>query len=117
MGAARTSARRYALFTLVGIAGEDDLDAPDLGASINPGGDGASQANAATPPAGPRANGHAPGVGIALAGPGRRPRMARGIADPPILPPNQSVALRERLIAELDGLQTADDAASWAHRS
>src|ERR1700756_3692949 len=33
MGAALTYARRYALFTLVGIAGEDDLDAPDL---INP---------------------------------------------------------------------------------
>ena len=31
MGAALTYARRYALFTLVGIAGEDDLDAPDAG--------------------------------------------------------------------------------------
>ena len=30
MGAALTYARRYALFTLVGIAGEDDLDAPEL---------------------------------------------------------------------------------------
>src|SRR5947207_7227558 len=30
MGAALTYARRYALFTLVGLAGEDDLDAPDL---------------------------------------------------------------------------------------
>src|SRR5690349_6016284 len=30
MGAALTYARRYALFTLVGIAGEDDFDAPDL---------------------------------------------------------------------------------------
>jgi hypothetical protein len=30
IGAALTYARRYALFTLVGIAGEDDLDAPDL---------------------------------------------------------------------------------------
>src|SRR5689334_13993361 len=36
MGAALTYARRYALFTLVGIAGEDDLDAPDLGAAPNP---------------------------------------------------------------------------------
>src|SRR3954466_10306071 len=36
MGAALTYARRYALFTLVGIAGEDDLDAPDLGASPAP---------------------------------------------------------------------------------
>ena len=30
MGAALTYARRYGLFTLVGIAGEDDLEAPDL---------------------------------------------------------------------------------------
>src|SRR6202047_2349637 len=30
MGAALTYARRYALFTMVGIAGEDDLDAPEV---------------------------------------------------------------------------------------
>jgi hypothetical protein len=30
LGAALTYARRYSFFTLVGIAGEDDLDAPDL---------------------------------------------------------------------------------------
>ena len=35
MGAALTYARRYALFTLVGIAGEDDLDAPDLNAKVD----------------------------------------------------------------------------------
>src|SRR5215212_7158117 len=33
MGAALTYARRYGLFTLVGLAGEDDLDAPDLGST------------------------------------------------------------------------------------
>src|SRR5215813_2785883 len=37
MGAALTYARRYALFTLVGIAGEDDLDAPDICAPAAPG--------------------------------------------------------------------------------
>jgi ERF superfamily len=36
MGAALTYARRYALFTLVGIAGEDDLDAPNLNAPAAP---------------------------------------------------------------------------------
>src|SRR5208337_1002868 len=36
MGAALTYARRYALFTLVGIAGEDDLDAPDLNVKVGP---------------------------------------------------------------------------------
>src|SRR5205814_6723760 len=46
MGAALTYARRYALFTLVGIAGEDDLDAPDLNggqqAQASPGENGKS---------------------------------------------------------------------------
>jgi hypothetical protein len=36
MGAALTYARRYALFALVGIAAEDDLDAPDLLAEPSP---------------------------------------------------------------------------------
>ena len=67
MGAALTYARRYALFTLVGIAGEDDLDAPDLGASIDTGAGPASKANAgrSTPPGGRPANGHALDVGTA----------------------------------------------------
>src|SRR5271168_3788848 len=34
MGASLTYARRYALFTLVGIAGEDDLDAPEIGVGV-----------------------------------------------------------------------------------
>src|SRR6516165_9678726 len=50
MGAALTYARRYALFTLVGIAGEDDLDAPDL---CYPGG----ASSTATPPARGAGNG------------------------------------------------------------
>src|ERR1700761_3829379 len=36
LGTALTYARRYALFTLVGIAGEDDLDAPELSSSAAP---------------------------------------------------------------------------------
>src|SRR5437899_9392454 len=40
MGAALTYARRYALFTLVGIAGEDDLDASDICAPAPPTGGG-----------------------------------------------------------------------------
>ena len=35
MGAALTYARRYAVFSFVGIAGEDDLDAPDLHAATS----------------------------------------------------------------------------------
>src|SRR5437868_7136576 len=45
MGAALTYARRYSLFTLVGIAGEDDLDAPDLDGALphSAGSDGLQQ--------------------------------------------------------------------------
>ena len=61
MGAALTYARRYALFTLVGIAGEDDLDAPDLGAPPMPAAelpgppDHGKQANRQATPTRPRA--------------------------------------------------------------
>src|SRR5712671_6679024 len=61
MGAALTYARRYALFTLVGIAGEDDLDAPDLDLQrVDPGPkngppikDSASNGHSVPPPAKP----------------------------------------------------------------
>jgi ERF superfamily len=54
MGAALTYARRYALFTLVGIAGEDDLEAPDLNdeAKVSPGPDQLSTPRAAASPTG-----------------------------------------------------------------
>src|ERR1700680_4521376 len=54
MGAALTYARRYALFTLVGIAGEDDLDAPDLLADPAPTLD---DTNPSVPTSGKRPNG------------------------------------------------------------
>ena len=53
MGAALTYARRYALFTLVGIAGEDDLDAPDLNLKAEPvsaKADGQASRGASAPP-------------------------------------------------------------------
>src|SRR3989440_7921034 len=49
MGAALTYARRYALFTMVGIAGEDDLDAPDV-INDQPSGDKAVDSGPATNP-------------------------------------------------------------------
>ncbi len=110
MGAALTYARRYALFTLVGIAGEDDLDAPDL--------ETASRAAADQPPEpnGHKPNGHVFAAGLPALGTvrGRKP-LARPAK--PVLAADQSAALRERLVAELDGLQSAEEAASWAHRS
>jgi hypothetical protein len=60
-GAALTYARRYALFTLVGIAGEDDFDAPDLnlkaGASAKEGDSNQGEAAQATIPRADRAPG------------------------------------------------------------
>src|SRR6478672_9627117 len=56
--AALTYARRYALFTLVGIAGEDDLDAPGLPSLVS---DGHVNPNGGAPPNGHhtgKVNGH-----------------------------------------------------------
>ena len=108
MGAALTYARRYALFTLVGIAGEDDLDAPDL--------DAIPKADAGEPsgPDGRDFNGplHAAGgsPNVRRRAPPVRPARV-------ILPAEQSAQARDRLLAELDGLHSNDEAASWAHRS
>jgi hypothetical protein len=108
MGAALTYARRYALFTLVGIAGEDDLDAPDL--------DAVPKADAGEPsgPDGRDFNGLANAAGGSPNGRRRAPlaRPARVF-----LAADQSALQRDRLLAELDTLQSADDAANWAHRS
>ena len=113
MGAALTYARRYALFTLVGIAGEDDLDAPD----INAGPDG----HAATAPT--AANDDAPAASHYVP-PQRTPWATNGRSRPPfarpprqLLPADQSEIQRDRLLAEVAQLQTAEDAAAWAHLS
>jgi hypothetical protein len=110
MGAALTYARRYALFTLVGIAGEDDLDGPDLGA------DPEAEAGQPPGPPGQKPNGHA----FADAGPvpangRRRTQLARSAK--PVLAADQSAALRDGLIAEVSALQSDEEAASWALRS
>jgi ERF superfamily len=103
MGAALTYARRYALFTLVGIAGEDDVDAPDLQAPVNPppaphkraengllnGGHDPSRRNGARPSGGART----------------------------ILEAKDSAQLVERLLAEIAEFGSGEDAALWAHRS
>src|SRR5690242_16953577 len=101
MGAALTYARRYALFTLVGIAGEDDLDAPDL---LPP----AVEAKTDLP--GPNnkdiLNGGQRQLGGRSSCEGRRakagPRECR-----PMLKPEASTPLCEQLIAELQNLHSA----------
>jgi hypothetical protein len=106
MGAALTYARRYALFTLVGIAGEDDLDAPNLEAV--PG-------TKADPPngTGQASNGHAHAARVSSNS--RRGPTTRLV--PPILAADLSAQLRDRLLGELGGLQSSDEAANWAHQS
>ena len=104
MGAALTYARRYALFTLVGIAGEDDLDAPDLQTPT-------SQAVEPPKPTG-QGNGQLNGGAGSS-----RVRKTYPPASKPILGSVQSAELRERLIAELGRLASGEDAAMWAHRS
>jgi len=107
MGAALTYARRYALFTLVGIAGEDDLDAPDLDAVLK------AETGGPSGPNGSATNGHASAAATSEVR--RRTPPARRASV--ILPFDQSALERDRLLAELDGVQLADDAAAWAHRS
>jgi ERF superfamily len=112
MGAALTYARRYALFTLVGIAGEDDVDAPDL----LPPEQQASKPSEAKPGGSGRPNGgghiHAPQSPAV-----RRNGKFQSIPGEPMLRPEASAALRDRLTAELNDLAADDDAAIWAHRS
>ena len=107
MGAALTYARRYALFTLVGIAGEEDLDAPDLGGQL-----GASEQSL------PKGNGsdigRAKGKDVVLgAFSATRKRWS-----PPkqVLEPEESAALRDRLRAAVTSLASLEEATAWAQR-
>jgi hypothetical protein len=100
MGAALTYARRYALFTLVGIAGEDDVDAPDLTAPP------AKTPGIEKPPTSKLNGGrsHFPH--------GRAPKSVPR----PILGAAPSAALRDRLVGELKTIASGEGAALWAHQ-
>jgi hypothetical protein len=114
MGAALTYARRYALFTLVGIAGEDDLDAPDLDhmadtpspRTTNGMGKVAAARPAGLPQPVPQrpTNRHGRDAGAKAAG-------ARVF-----LAPEQSGALRDQLLGDVAGILSADAAANWASK-
>ncbi|MGY3343516.1 ERF family protein [Bradyrhizobium sp. USDA 4470] len=89
MGAALTYARRYALFALVGIAGEDDLDAPDTVAS---------------PPV--------------AAPPNLKASPRKGVLHrAQLLRPGESAALREQLLRQLEALSAGTDLLGWAKAS
>ncbi len=109
MGAALTYARRYALFTLVGIAGEDDLDAPDLcgpvpvTASATDRDDGMTELRTGLPlPAQTHGNN----------------RSARRTISPiSMLSSEELAALRDRLVGEIAGLRSQNDITSWAREA
>ncbi len=107
MGAALTYARRYALFTLVGIAGEDDLDAPDLPILPLKGDDDTSQSNDRTH----SGNGHASPAAVTSS------KQHRKFSIPfakPILEPDASASLRDQLLGEIAALVSSEQIDDWA---
>jgi hypothetical protein len=110
MGAALTYARRYALFTLVGIAGEDDLDAPDLPV-LKPNGGTASAAV------------EDPGRGSASrpssieTTENRSPRKFSSRPAKPTLDVVASSSCRDQLLSEMADLGSADEMITWAQHS
>jgi hypothetical protein len=106
MGAALTYARRYALFTLVGIAGEDDLDAPDLVST--PQGENPRINTKRRQWRSPNASARRTDRGIATKSGSAWPQSELSV--------RLSASLRAELMREMEGLSTADDAALWAQR-
>jgi hypothetical protein len=107
MGAALTYARRYALFTLVGIAGEDDVDAPDLCAGPN------ASSSMAPQRALQLGDGNSPGR---PQGPGNG--RGRTKSEPRvILDPAQSAQLRDNLLIEVETIASLELAATWAREA
>lgn len=111
LGAALTYARRYALFTLVGIAGEDDLDAPDLpsATAIAP---AQSDLNGNTEVTGRLTSNLVPTAGQTDHPTQRRTRYPQPPS--PALPPEASNNLRDQLLSELERLPNSEALASWA---
>jgi hypothetical protein len=107
MGAALTYARRYSLFTLVGIAGEDDLDAPDL-TDPNPEIEKLNSKSAS--------NGGQQTVPARLPGRGRHVNKSGSASPQSELSAALSASLRAELLRQIEGLSSADEAALWAHQ-
>ena len=102
MGAALTYARRYGLFTLVGIAGDDDLDAPDLPLQV----EHAAQPESAIPIPSP------PLV------PGLRRTNGQSKTPKPAVTLDVEASARQRddLLVGLAAIASFDAAAAWAKR-
>jgi hypothetical protein len=106
MGAALTYARRYALFTLVGIAGEDDIDAPDLCAEPNALSSTVPQRTLQPGNGNPPGQPQGPGDGRGRGSTRNEPRV--------VLDPAQSAKLRNKLLIEVEKITSVDLAATWA---
>jgi ERF superfamily len=106
MGAALTYARRYALFALVGIAGEDDLDAPDLTVANEPVSGGAREGNGQWKPR-QQLPEHAKTS--------RRRRQTAQEPKPP-LQTELSAVLRIQLLEELTAIGSVDEGVAWAQQ-
>jgi hypothetical protein len=108
MGAALTYARRYALFTLVGIAGEDDIDAPDFTAP-------AAQNSKIQGPVTRNRNGQTNSAPASAVEPTARGDSGRGSPGAKlILSPDESEALRAQLLGQVEGLASLEAATAWA---
>ena len=108
MGAALTYARRYALFTLVGIAGEDDLDAPDL-ATVNGNETSVNDGKPST-----QVNGFAAAPSAVLAGATRRKFSAAPSKS--VLVADASALVRDQLLQDM-AKTSPDELDLWAYRS
>ncbi|HEY1862412.1 MAG TPA: ERF family protein [Roseiarcus sp.] len=143
MGAALTYARRYALFTLVGIASEDDLDAPDLNLRVEAVStrdaparrkSASSIDRAETAELEPRqaetaegaeakADADAPPLSRSLSNgqvqsrPGEARTGVRVRLTHPTLSVEDSAAQRDRLIADMAQPQSSDEAANWVYKN
>ena len=111
MGAALTYARRYALFTLVGIAGEDDLDAPVPTPQTK-----SSGSDRARRPTAPNGRLNAGQRGVDHRTPIERHNTTTQVRDAVVLDTQLSARLRDQMIAELNELGTNNEAARWAKR-
>jgi hypothetical protein len=124
MGAALTYARRYALFTLVGIAGEDDTDAEQIanGAPAHKRDDQTGSEwmdrRPEDVPKRPR-SGHAADAPTRLLASFRpsQTKRTRASIKISILDETESEICRDRLLGELEDFHSADGLASWAQRT
>jgi hypothetical protein len=108
MGTALTYARRYALFTLVGIAGEDDLDAPDPPAQRPQTAETTAEMWSAN-------HRKSDGNGAQKAGRPLRPGNHNSVRIPAMqLTSAESASLLERLLSDVQGLKSPEAALAWA---